>query len=97
MMIEVLTEVLLIQVLWDMIAFLNWLILPFYTALYLRRPEPCIYVCRIKLLGCFVTLSIIHATVPPRNMKFDEHEFARNTLAVLYKGLLLDNNVAVFV
>lgn len=83
MMFEVLKKVLLIQVFWDMIACLNWYSLPFYTALYLRRPEPYIYVYGIKLFGYHVSLDIIHATVPPTNMKFDEHGFARNALAVL--------------
>jgi len=96
-MFEVLTEGLLIQVFWDMIACLNWYSLPFYTSLYLRRPESCIYVYGIKLFGCIVSLSIIYATVPPTNMKFDEHGFARKALAVLCRVLLLDNIITVSV
>jgi len=71
--------------------------LPFYTALYLKRSESCIYVYGIKLFGCLVCLSIIHATLPPTNMNFDEHGFARNALAMLCRVLLLDNNITVSV
>jgi len=74
-----------------------WYRLPFYTALCLKRPESCIYVYGIKLFGCLVSLSIIHAAVPPANMKFDEHGFARNAFAVLCRVLLLDNIITVSV
>lgn len=75
----------------------NWYILPFYTALYLRRPEPCIYVYGIKLFGCIVCRSIIHDTQLPKNMKFVEHGFARNALAMLCRVLLLDTIITVSV
>lgn len=55
MMFEVLTDVLLIQVFWDMIGCLNCYSLAFYTALYLKRPEPFMYVYGIKLFGCLVS------------------------------------------